>query len=216
MTWKEAFLNARVRWAIIFCAVTFLLMFLYMPAYYRDVINPRKGILMNDPFLNLFTPRDWYLIIFFILYVAVGHTLFIYRNNPIVFITGVTTYCLVNILRTISMYLLTLEPPTGMILLRDPISSALYPETGFAKDLFFSGHVSTIMVVTLLDSNPISKGLKITGTVIIGVLLAWQRVHYTIDLLAAPAATYAAFLIVRKYFEIRAQNGDLSENTKTN
>ena len=213
MTWKEAFQNTRVRWAIIFCAVTFLLMFLYMPEYYRDVINPRKGILLNDPLLNMFTPRDWYIIIFFILYVAVAHTLFIYRNDAVVFITGVTVYCAVNIVRTITMYALTLEPPAGMILLRDPISSALYPETGFAKDLFFSGHVSTIMVVTLLDTNPVSKALKVAGTVIIAVLLAWQHVHYTIDLLAAPVITYVVFLIVKKYFEISAENGDLSKNT---
>jgi hypothetical protein len=216
MTWKEALQSSRVRGAIAFCVITFLLMFLFMPSYYRDVINPKKGFAMDDPFLNMFTPRDWYLPIFFILYVAVGHTFYAYFRNPAIVLVGVTTYCLVNILRTITMYLVTLEPPAGMILLADPISSALYPSTGFAKDLFFSGHVSTIMIVVFLEKNGLAKILKAVGTIVIAILLAWQRVHYTLDLLAAPVFTYVAFLIVQKYLEIRAGNGDLTSKSKSN
>ncbi len=187
-----------------------------MPVYYRDIIDPKEGFLFNDPFLNLFTPRDWYIPIFFILYVAVVQTIFSYVKSPSVVLVGVTTYCVVNILRTATMYILTLEPPSGMILLADPISSALYPSTGFAKDLFFSGHVSTIMIVVLIEKNRLAKALKILGTVIIGVLLAWQHVHYTLDLIAAPVFTYGVFLIVRKYFEIRVENDDLAESSKSN
>ena len=85
----------------------------------------------------------------------------------------------------------------GMILLADPISSIAYPDRGFAKDLFFSGHVSTMMVLVLIEKNRLAKILKITGTVIMGFLLAWQHVHYTIDLLAAPVITYGTFLLVK-------------------
>jgi PAP2 superfamily C-terminal len=216
MTWKEALQSTRVRWAIVFCMITFLLMVLLMPAYYRDIINPKRGFQMDDPLLNFFTPRDWYMPIFFILYVAVGDTFYRYFRNPGIVLLGVTTYCAVNIVRTITMYIITLEPPSGMILLTDPISSALYPSTGFAKDLFFSGHVSTIMIVVLLEKNRLAKALKALGTVIIAVLLAWQRVHYTLDLLAAPVFTYLVFLIVQKYLEIRAENGGLAGNTESN
>ena len=95
------------------------------------------------------------------------------------------------------MYVVTLEPPVGMILLADPISSIAYPDRGFAKDLFFSGHVSTMMVLVLIEKNRLAKILKITGTVIMGFLLAWQHVHYTIDLLAAPVITYGIFLVIK-------------------
>ncbi len=216
MTWKTALQSTRVRWAIAFCAITFLMMFLFMPIYYRDVIGPKEGILMNDLFLNFFTPRNWSLPVFVILYVAVIQAFIFYYNDAITVITAVTIYCGVNILRTVTMFALTLEPPTGMILLQDPISSALYPDTGFAKDLFFSGHVSTIMIVVLIEKNRLAKVLKIVGTLIIGVLLAWQHVHYTLDLVVAPLVTYGVFLIIRKYLEIGAENGDLAENTQTN
>jgi len=216
MNWKEALNTKRGRWALVFIAITFLAMLLLMPVYYRDVIAPKKGILMNDIFLNLFTPRNWSLPIFLILYVAVIHSLAFNFKKPTVVLTAVCIYCGVNILRTATMFILTLEPPVGMILLQDPISSALYPESSFAKDLFFSGHVSTIMVVVLIEKNILAKTLKILGTIIIGVLLAWQHVHYTLDLLVAPIATYIVFLIVQKYFEISATNGNLAKNTKPN
>ena len=72
------------------------------------------------------------------------------------------------------------------------------------------------MVLTWPEKNRLAKALKILGTLIIGVLLAWQHVHYTLDLLVAPIVTYGVFLIIRKYFEISAQNGDLAERTETN
>ena len=101
----------------------------------------------------------------------------------------------------LTMYSVTLEPPAGMILLADPISSVLYPDNGFAKDLFFSGHVSTMVILVLLENNRIAKILKITGAAIVGVFLAWQHVHYTIDLLAAPFVTYWVFRKIQMSLE---------------
>ena len=94
------------------------------------------------------------------------------------------------------MYMVTLEPPNDMILLADPISSIAYPDRGFAKDLFFSGHICTMMVLVLMERKPVLKFLKIGGTVVMALLLAWQHVHYTIDLLAAPLVTYGAYRIL--------------------
>ncbi|NOT76141.1 MAG: hypothetical protein HOP08_14535 [Cyclobacteriaceae bacterium] len=216
MTWGEELRTSRAKWAITFCAVTFLLMFLLMPVFYRDVITPKKGILLDDVFLNLFVPHNWSLPIFLILYLAVANTILRAVKDPETVILGVTVYCAVNLLRTLTMYLVTLEPPTGMILLVDPISSALYPDSGFAKDLFFSGHVSTIMIVVILEKKRVFKILNALGTVVIAILLAWQHVHYTLDLVAAPLATYGVFLLIRKYYRNGPEVAGTAGNTKSN
>lgn len=202
MTWKEFLQSNRGRWAVAFCLATLCMMVFYMPTYYQDVIGPKKGILLRDPILDLFTPVDWSLPVFIILYLAVAQTLLSSFRSPNVVLTGLTTYCVVNLIRMLTMYLLTLEPPADMILLVDPISIYLvYPDQGFAKDLFFSGHVSTLLILVFIDGNRNSKALKVIGTAMIAVFLAWQHVHYTIDLLAAPVVTYWVFIKVQTLFK---------------
>ncbi len=164
-------------------------------------MTPKAGYLPYDPFHDVFTPINWSLPIFAILYAAVIQTVVSSANKPEVFVLGATTYCAVNILRVATMYVVTLEPPVGMILLADPISSILYPDTGFAKDLFFSGHISTIMIMILVEKNLIAKILKIIGAILMALFLAWQHVHYTIDLVAAPIITYWVFGRIRNMFK---------------
>jgi hypothetical protein len=196
MTWAEALNTARYKWALIFCAATLLWMFLYVPVFYRDVLTPKPGYLLNDFILGYFTPRDLSFFIFIILYLATLQTILSYFRQPEVVILALTVYVAMNIIRTAAMYVFTLEPPSGIILLQDPISSMLYPDAGFAKDLFFSGHISTIMVTVLVEKNRTARWAKILGTFAMAVLLAWQHVHYSVDLLVAPLATYGVFLIV--------------------
>jgi hypothetical protein len=198
MTWREALKTPRYRWALVFCAATLLWMFLFVPVFYRDILTPKPGYLLNDYVLGFFTPRDLSLYIFIILYVAAVQTVISHWNDPEVIILASTVYVAMNIVRTATMYLVTLEPPAGIILLQDPISSLLYPDTGFAKDLFFSGHISTIMVTVLVERNVAARWAKILGTIVMAILLAWQHVHYSVDLIVAPLATYGVFVIARR------------------
>ncbi|MBL7864596.1 MAG: hypothetical protein JNK10_06960 [Cyclobacteriaceae bacterium] len=176
------------------------MMVTYMPTYYLEVIGPKAGILLNDHFLNLFTPVDWSNAVFAILAIAIVQTVIYYAGSATLFTTALTTYCVINVIRMLTMYVVTLEPPGDMILLIDPISATLvYPEDSFAKDLFFSGHVSTMMVLVLVERNRWWFAAKSVGTGVMALFLAWQHVHYTIDLIAAPIITYLVFLGVRRY-----------------
>ena len=197
MTWKHALQSKRIRLIIIFCVATLLIIVFYMPVFYQEILGPKKGYSINDPFLNFFNPSNWSLPVFVILYLAVIHTVISTLKKPNIALLGLTTYCAVNLLRIVTMYTVTLEPPADMILLADPISSIAYPDKGFAKDLFFSGHISTMVVLVCIEKNRVARLLKITGTVIMGVFLVWQHVHYTIDLLAAPVITYGIYLLIR-------------------
>jgi len=199
ITWREWLRQPRGRGIIIFCLATLTAMVLFMPTYYRILLAPKLGIVLNDPILNFFQPVDWSTAVFFILTVALVQTLVMYANRPAVLLAGVATYCVVNILRAVTMYLVTLEPPADMILLVDPISASLvYPEQAFNKDLFFSGHVSTMMAMVYVERNRFLYLAKLGGTALMALFLAWQHVHYSIDLLVAPIVTYIAYVGVRR------------------
>ena len=215
MTWKEALQITRVRWVIFFCVSTLLINVFYTPFFYQEVLSPKKGFSLNDPFLNLFAPVDWSLPIFTILYLAVLHAVLSTMTKPNVALLGLATYCVVNLFRIVTMYVITLEPPVGIILLVDPISSITYPGKDFAKDLFFSGHISAMMALVFIEKNQLAKILKIVGTVIMGVLLAWQHVHYTIDLLAAPIITYGAFLLIQAALKLGDEARQPTKEEKT-
>ena len=197
MTWKEALQITRVRWVIFFCVSTLLINVFYTPFFYQEVLSPKKGFSLNDPILNFFAPINWSLPIFIILYLTVIHAVLSTLKKPNVALLGLATYCVVNLFRIVTMYVVTLEPPVGIISLEDPISSITYPTQDFVKDLFFSGHISAMMALVFIEKNRLAKILKIVGTAIMGVLLAWQHVHYTIDLLAAPVIAYGAFLLIQ-------------------
>ncbi len=202
MTWSYVLQSTRYRWAIGFCLAMILMMVFYMPTFYQEIIQPKAGAIIDDPVLNAMPPVNWSVAIFIILYISFIHTAYASIRNPNAIIIGLTTYCAVNLIRMGTMYSLILEPPPGMILLIDPIAAFLvYPDSGFAKDLFFSGHVSSMMAMVLVETNRNVKYLKIIGTVAVGVFLAWQHVHYTLDLVVAPFVTYGVFVVIQKVME---------------
>ncbi|MEP6793230.1 MAG: phosphatase PAP2-related protein [Saprospiraceae bacterium] len=172
-------------------------MIFYLPVFYGDIIEPKQGIYLNDVVLNLFTPVNWSVLIFSMIYISVLQTIFSVARHPDLILLGLATYFGVSLIRMVTMYFLTLEPPVDMILLIDPISSKFYPDNTFAKDMFFSGHISTMMVLVLIEKNKWARWAKIGFTFAIGVLLAWQHVHYTIDILVAPIVTIVVFYCLK-------------------
>ncbi|MBK9981787.1 MAG: hypothetical protein IPP15_05080 [Saprospiraceae bacterium] len=193
MTWNELLKSLSVRWAIVFCLLSLLIVIFYLPHFYGHVIEPKSGVYLNDIFLNLFTPFNWSVLIFSMIYISILQTIFSVARRPYFIVLGLTTYFAVTLIRMGTMYLVTLEPPVDMIFLTDPLSTKFYPNGTFAKDMFFSGHVSTMMVLVLIEKNKWARRVKIGFTFAIGVLLAWQHVHYTIDILVAPLVTSVVF-----------------------
>jgi membrane-associated phospholipid phosphatase len=63
----------------------------------------------------------------------------------------------------------------------------------FTKDLFFSGHTSTLFIVSLAEKRRGLRIIFILSTILIGLLLVWQRVHYTIDVIGALLVTFAVY-----------------------
>jgi len=83
-------------------------------------------------------------------------------------------------------------------LLIDPLSNTFYGNATITKDLFFSGHISTIFLIFLCLKNKFDKVLTLTAAFFLAILLMLQHIHYVIDILAAPVFTYIAYIIARK------------------
>lgn len=99
----------------------------------------------------------------------------------------------------VTMYLFTLEPPIGIIPLHDPIVDIIaYGGQSFNKDLFFSGHVTTLTLFVLLEERPVMKKILIINTLIVAGLILLQRVHYTVDVITAPLIMIGVFILIRK------------------
>ena len=92
-----------------------------------------------------------------------------------------------------------LEPPIGMIVLKDTVSNFfMNSNTGsyIVKDLFFSGHVSAVVLFFLISENKLVKTKLLVLAFAIGTLILLQHVHYVMDVVAAPFFSFLAIKIV--------------------
>ena len=69
------------------------------------------------------------------------------------------------------------------------------------NDLFFSGHVADLTTFYLLCRSLRLKRYILFCIIVVATMLVWQRVHYTIDVMMAPAFAYTSYWIfVQKDF----------------
>ncbi|MBL7714224.1 MAG: hypothetical protein JNL01_02080 [Bdellovibrionales bacterium] len=169
-------------------------------------VETRPGSVLQDPILAMLTPRDFTVPVFIIIYGAIPLILFVLRNNPLQLLKLFQSYIAMIWIRTLAMYALPLDPPTGMILLRDPVVE-MVGDAGrmLTRDLFFSGHTATVFLFAAF--MPTWKGKAALGfaTAALMFMLAAQHVHYTVDLVAAPFFTYGAVMIVNRLHALRTR-----------
>ena len=81
----------------------------------------------------------------------------------------------------------------------------------FGGDLFFSGHVANLFMLSLCFWNiKILRYFFMTLSIIFGVSAILGHYHYTIDVVSAPFFAYGVFVICKKLFK-----GDYERTLKT-
>jgi hypothetical protein len=88
--------------------------------------------------------------------------------------------------------------------LNDPFVDFVgYGKNIITKDLFFSGHTSTLFLLFLIARKRALKIFFLAITLAVAMFLLKQHVHYTIDVLAAPVFAWISYRIcfnrVKKY-----------------
>ena len=102
-------------------------------------------------------------------------------------------YNCVTLLRMACIGLISLNPPAGLIPRADPITNQFYGAHYITHDLFFSGHTTTVFLIFLCLKKNRDRIYTLFASILLGLFLLGQHVHYTIDVLAAPVFTYAAY-----------------------
>ncbi|MFM7850344.1 MAG: phosphatase PAP2-related protein [Flammeovirgaceae bacterium] len=208
-TWKEAIANKKFRQAALVWLIGLALFVLPLPYYFNSIIQPKKGIQLFDILHTLLPPMDWSLEIFILIFAAPA--LFFLNNFkfPITVLFALQCYVTVNLIRMITVYAFTLEAPLGIIPLQDPfLAKVVYGNNTFVKDLFFSGHTCTLFMLFLIERKPWAKWVLGTATALIALLLVWQRVHYTIDIIGA----ILACLLVHRFLKRAISKIDWQKN----
>jgi hypothetical protein len=161
-------------------------------------VENRPGVVLPDPVLALLAPRDATWPVFTLIYVGILLAVFLLVRSPVRLLLGVQAYVAMALLRILVMWATPLDPPPGMIVLEDPLvqmfGGAARPLT---RDLFFSGHTSTMFLLFLAVPGRPTKAFFLACTVGVGSLVLLQHVHYTVDVLAAPPFAYAAWRMAR-------------------
>jgi hypothetical protein len=177
--------------------ITFTLLLLVTCAFISPVlfnyIEKRPGTALYDPVLELLQPADFSILIFSLLYFLIIVGVIQVIKSPGLLLMGIQAYLVITVMRFITLLVTPLEAPEGILVLKDPFVDKLFYQQTVTKDLFFSGHTGTVSLFIFLLYN--QKGwryLYMAGTLFLGMLLLWQHVHYTVDVLAAPVLAWGA------------------------
>jgi hypothetical protein len=155
----------------------------------------RTGVVLPDPVLALLPPRDLTWLTFGLIYLGIVAGVARLSAEPRRLVVAVQAYVVMVFFRILAMAVTPLEAPPGMIPLHDPLVRLFGPGTLLTKDLFFSGHTSTLFLLALAVPGRRSTGLFLVCTAAVGISVLAQHVHYTVDVLAAPFFAYASFRI---------------------
>lgn len=197
--WKTAWLHKAFR----FQAILFLILvlsFTFIFKYFFDFVESRSGSYLNDHLLNTIPSYDVSWVVFFFLYSGILLGLWYHIAHPKTILIAFQTYVLVTLVRLCTITLFPLEPPDGYIPLSEPFVQ-MFTTNGqiISKDLFFSGHMSTILSLYFSSHRKYIRTFLLFCSFMIGAMVLLQHVHYTIDVIVAVPATFVVYYFCRNY-----------------
>jgi hypothetical protein len=178
-------------WAVTLSAG--LAMAVATPWFFRS-IGSRVGSEPWEPFMGQLPAVDLSIPIFLLLYggIIACVALLLHRREAVLRV--IQAFIILTALRMISMAIVALSPPPGIIPLIDPVSQLFYPSRSpFLHDLFFSGHTATLFLMYLAWPFDRTRWILLASTLFVGTALVVQHVHWTVDVVAAPFAAWCAW-----------------------
>jgi hypothetical protein len=168
---------------------------LFALTHFLDWNESRRGVTMPDPVLALFPAVNLTWLTFLVIYAGIIVGLAVLLQNPRRLLLVFQAYAVMALFRMAAMYLSPLEPPPGIIELRDPFVEFFGGGKTLTRDLFFSGHTSTTFLLFLLIPGRVLRIVYACATLLVGLCVVLQHVHYTVDVVAAPFFAYGAYRI---------------------
>ncbi|TRZ52002.1 hypothetical protein D4R99_03520 [bacterium] len=202
-SWEE-FFGGKHSYTQFILTVVFLVAIVFSLSRFIIFVESRQGVVLDDPLFHYFKAIELNIPIFTLVYGSLIACFIHLLRYPQRLLFALQTYTLLAIVRMFAMYVTPLEPPAGTIDLADPLVFVVGTGTKITKDLFFSGHTSTLFMLFLAAKSKKMKYLFFINTVLVGAFVILQKAHYTIDVLAAVFISYGCYRIVTlvyaKYF----------------
>jgi hypothetical protein len=198
--WPTAWQQPSFRYRLLLTLALLFGLVANLPRFFAWV-QARPGTLLPDPLLTLLPVHDVSWFTFIIIYLSVGFTLLYVLPRPYLLLRLLAAYWLMQVARVGLLTLLPLEPPPGLLPLRDPIiDTFIYVAAGpITKDLFFSGHTATVMLLALGVGPGVRRRWLLAATTAVGLLVLIQHVHYTYDVLAAPLFAWGCYWLAGRF-----------------
>jgi len=157
----------------------------------------RDGAVLKDPLFDMFSAVELNVPVFILIYGSLL-TCIVYLavNHPSRLIIALQSYSLLVLVRMLMMYVTPLNPPAATIDLQDPLVFIFGTGSKITKDLFFSGHTSTLFLLFLVTANRKLKYVFLVNTFLVGLSVILQKAHYSIDVFVAPFIAYGVFKFI--------------------
>lgn len=178
-----------------------VLLFIPFMAYHQKKIDAGLGITHQDFVLEALPPVDLSLYIFLITYGSVISFVVLYRKDLYRLGHLMLGYGVLLLFRILSMTIIPLSEPENLVHLRDPFLNDLIYPGNITSDLFFSGHVGMLFLLTFLSDYRL---IYTFIGVILSFMLLFQHIHYSIDVLVAIPMAYVVVRLVR-YFRLSTE-----------
>lgn len=195
--WRQAWQQPAFRLRLIAGLFILAVVFGLLPAFFSH-IEKREGIVLHDWLLLRLPAMNVSVLVFVVIWGAVGFGTWRSLQQPLNFQLVLWSYILLTITRLLCIALVPLNPPVGLIALADPLANIIYGEHFITKDLFYSGHTATLFLLFFCLDKKIDKAILLLASIVVGVLVLVQHVHYSIDVLMAPVFAWLCYFAGKK------------------
>lgn len=194
-SWRGAWAKPCFRQSLLAVCLLLAALAATLPLFF-SWIQHKPGRVPPDPLIQTLGPADLSLAVFTLLYTVIAATVVALVRRPYLLLRGLFSYAFLLVMRMASMALFTMEPPADAVPLTDPVTGPFYPgHAPFLKDLFFSGHTATLVLMALLAPWRWLRTVAWLAAAAVGLMVIAQHVHWTVDVLAAPFAALAAWAL---------------------
>lgn len=195
--WKDAYSTRSSRLKLLGATIVIVIIINLLPSFFIHIEKRTDGVVLNDWVLAQLPSYDLSVPIFGLIWSLALLMMWRGLNNPRVCISYIWTLNFVCIARFVTITFVKLNPPIGLVPLVDPSTSVFYGHTFITKDLFFSGHTATMVLIYLHLQKRTDKIIALVMATILVIMVLIQHIHYTIDVVAAPFFVYGCWRLVK-------------------
>ena len=199
ISWSDAWQEPRFRNKTIIALLLVAIILILLPTFFA-FIEKREGMVLQDFVLDAIPAKDVSIPTFVVIWSVVLLVFYRIYQSPRLFLVVAYGFILMCLARVLTISLLPLNPPPGLITLKDPIANIAYGGKGIfiTKDLFYSGHTGNMFLFFLCLQAKWDKIIALAASFMVGILVLIQHIHYSIDVISAFIFTYFLYLGAKK------------------